>query len=112
MTTTTADERLAVALLRRSEAVLQLPYSDPNVIRRPLFDGGRPMLASRPIDSLDLIEVMVAIDDDLGVLVLDRVELRGAGTLAGLAELIRARADPLAVERFCAQWAEVGLYRV
>ena len=40
------------------------------------------------------------------------VTLRAAATLTGVAELIRARADSLAVERFCARWAEVGLYRV
>jgi hypothetical protein len=103
--------QLAVALLRRAEAVLQLPYSPAEVVMRPLFPGGRAMLGAYGIDSLDLVEAMVAIDEDLGVLLIDRVTLVEARSLQGIADLLLQRADARAVERFCDAWSTVGVYR-
>lgn len=103
---------LAIALLRRVEAVLHLPYSPPETVEQPMFVGNRSFLGSHAIDSLDLIEAMVAVDEDLGVLLLDRVALREAASLEGIAELVLKRADRQAVERFCVAWAAVGLYQI
>jgi predicted short-subunit dehydrogenase-like oxidoreductase (DUF2520 family) len=103
---------LAVALLRRAEAVLRLPYNPPDVAQRPLFVGRGSFLGAHAIDSLDLIELIVAIEEDVGALMLDRVELTRARSLAGIAELVLERADRQAVERFCAAWAAVGVYHI
>jgi hypothetical protein len=103
--------RMAVAMLRRIEAELALPYMPPEVVCKPLFVGAALMLGTQTIDSLDLIEAMVSIDEDLGVLMLDRAELRAAGTLQGIAELVLAKADSGAVEHFCEKWALVGIYK-
>jgi hypothetical protein len=104
-------DRLAVALLRRVEATLQLPYMPPEVVIEPLFVDDRIVIGGRQCDSLDLIEALVALEQDLGVLLLDRVELTGAGTLEGIAGLFIAKADRVAVERFCERWEAAGQYR-
>jgi hypothetical protein len=102
---------LAVAMLRRIEAELRLPYTASEVVGRPLFAGSTLMLGAHALDSLDLLEAMEALDAELGVLVIDRDELRAAGTLEGIAKLVLARADSGAVERFCEHWAMVGIYQ-
>lgn len=103
-------QRLAVALLRRMEAMLRQPYLPPEVVAEPLFVDGMLMIGGHKLDSLDLIEALVELEQELGVPILDRAELARAATLEGVARLFIARADPAAVERFCAQWEAVGLY--
>jgi hypothetical protein len=101
---------LAVALLRHAEATLRLTYSPPELIDQPLFSGSSVALGTQAIDSLDLIEVLVAVEHELGVLLTDRTELVQARTLHGIATLLIARADSQAVERFCDRWSWVGRY--
>jgi hypothetical protein len=104
-------DRLAVALLRRVEATLHLAYMPPEVVTEPLLVDGRLVIGGRQFDSLDLIEALVALEQDLGVLILDRVELARAATLEGIARLFIAKADRAAVERFCGRWEAAGQYR-
>jgi acyl carrier protein len=62
------------------------------------------------LDSLDLIEAMVAIEEDLGVLITDRDELVKAGSLSGISRLLISRCDPATVSAFAERWASVGQY--
>jgi hypothetical protein len=102
--------RLAVALLRRIEAALRLPRHPDNTVELALF-GAAADPAAPVLDSLDVIEAMVVVQDDLGVRLLDPVDLAGAVTLLGLAVLARERANRSALDAFCARWATAGDYR-
>ena len=102
--------RLAVALLRRIEAALRLPRHPESTVELALF-GAAADPAAPVLDSLDVIEAMVVVQDDLGVRLLDPVDLAAAETLLGLAGLARDRANRSALDAFCERWAAAGDYR-
>jgi hypothetical protein len=102
--------RLAVALLRRIEAALRLPRHPENTVELALF-GAAADPAGPVLDSLDVIEAMVVVQEDLGVQLLDPVDLAAAETLLGLAVLARERANRGALDAFCDRWATAGDYR-
>jgi hypothetical protein len=102
--------RLAVALLRRIEAALRLPRHPESTVELALF-GAAADPAAPTLDSLDVIEAMLVVQDDLGVRLLDPVDLAGAETLLGLAVLARQRANRGALDAFCDRWATAGDYR-
>lgn len=110
---TTMDEdaltrRLAVALLRKIEAVLGLGHLPATAVDEPVFAGAQATLGGRPLTSLDVITALVAVQEEIGVALLDRVDLAEAGTLMRLAALAASKADNQAIERFCASWATAG----
>jgi hypothetical protein len=102
--------RVAVALLRRIEAALRLPRHPENTVQLALF-GTAADPAAPTLDSLDVIEAMVVVQEDLGVRLLDPVDLTAAETLLGLAVLARERANRGALDAFCDRWATAGDYR-
>ena len=102
--------RLAVALLRRIVAALRLPRHPESTVELALF-GAAADPAAPVLDSLDVIEAMVVVQEDLGVRLLDPVDLAAARTLLGLAMLARERANRSALDTFCERWATVGDYR-
>jgi hypothetical protein len=102
--------RVAVALLRRIEAALRLPRHPENTVQLALF-GAAADPAAPTLDSLDVIEAMVVVQEDLGVRLLDPVDLTAAETLLGLAVLARERANRGALDAFCDRWATAGDYR-
>jgi hypothetical protein len=102
--------RVAVALLRRIEAALRLPRHPDNTVELALF-GAAADPAGPALDSLDVIEAMLVVQDDLGVRLLDPVDLAAAVTLLGLAVLARQRANRDALDAFCDRWATAGDYR-
>jgi hypothetical protein len=102
--------RVAVALLRRIEAALRLPRHPDNTVELALF-GAAADPAAPALDSLDVIEAMLVVQDDLGVRLLDPVDLAAAVTLLGLAVLARQRANRSALDAFCDRWATAGDYR-
>ena len=102
--------RVAVALLRRIEAALRLPRHPESTVELALF-GAAADPAAPTLDSLDVIEAMVLVQDDLGVRLLDQVDLAAAETLLGLAVLARERANRDALDAFCDRWATAGDYR-
>jgi hypothetical protein len=102
--------RVAVALLRRIEAALRLPRHPENTVQLTLF-GAAVDPAAPALDSLDVIEAMVVVQEDLGVRLLDAVDLTAAETLLGLAAVARERANRGALDAFCNRWATAGDYR-
>lgn len=102
--------RVAVALLRRIEAALRLPRHPESTVQLALF-GAALDPAAPVLDSLDIIEAMVVVQEDLGVRLLDAVDLTAAETLLGLAVLARERANRSALDAFCDRWATAGDYR-
>jgi hypothetical protein len=102
--------RVAVALLRRIEAALRLPRHPDSTVELALF-GAAANPAAPVLDSLDVIEAMVVVQEDLGVRLLDPVDLAAAETLLGLAAIARERANRGALDAFCDRWATAGDYR-
>ena len=102
--------RVAVALLRRIEAALRLPRHPDSTVQLALF-GAAVDPAAPALDSLDVIEAMVVVQEDLGIRLLDPVDLAAAETLLGLAIVARERANRGALDAFCDRWATVGDYR-
>jgi hypothetical protein len=102
--------RVAVALLRRIEAALRLPRHPESTVELALF-GAAADPAAPVLDSLDVIEAMVVVQEDLGVRLLDPVDLAAAVTLLGVAVLARERANRGALDAFCDRWATAGDYR-
>lgn len=101
-------ERLAVALLRKTESVLGLGHLPAAAVHEPVFEPGHATLGQHPLASLDIITVMVAVQEEIGVALFDTADLAEAGSLAGVAALAASKADRLAVERFCAAWENAG----
>jgi hypothetical protein len=99
---------LAVALLRKIEAVLGLGHLPASTVDEPVFQGGQAVLGRRPLTSLDVITALVAVEEEIGVTLLDKVDLAEARTLVRLATLTASKADRQAIERFCAIWATAG----
>jgi acyl carrier protein len=97
-------ERLAVALLGRCAEKLNVDDIGAVTLDAPVFGRGSLDLGSRRFDSIDLIEVIVAIEMDLGIRLLNRDDLVEAASLRGLAALVALRAEPTAIVRFCHQW--------
>jgi hypothetical protein len=102
--------RVAVALLRRIEAALRLPRHPESTVELALF-GAAADPAAPVLDSLDVIEAMVVVQEDLGVRLLDPVDVAAAVTLLGVAVLARERANRGALDAFCDRWATAGDYR-
>lgn len=100
--------RLAVALLRKIEAVLGLGHLPARTVDEPVFEDAQFTLGGRPLTSIDVITALVAVQEEIGVSLLDRVDLAEAGTLMRLAALAASKADKRAIERFCATWATAG----
>jgi hypothetical protein len=101
-------DRLAVALLRKIEAVLGLGRLPATAVDEPVFEDAEATLSGRPLTSLEVITVLVAVQEEIGVSLLDRVDLAEAGTLRRLAALAATKADKQAIERFCTRWATAG----
>lgn len=100
--------RLAVALLRKIEAVLGLGHLPATAVDEQVFEGLQATLGGRPLTSLDVITALAAVQEEIGVWLLDEVDLAEAGTLMRLASLAASKADQQAIERFCATWATAG----
>lgn len=101
-------DRLAVALLRKIEAVLGLGRLPATAVDELVFEGTEATLGGRPLTSLDVITVLAAVQEEIGVSLLDKVDLAEAGTLRRLAALAASKADQQAIERFCTRWATAG----
>jgi hypothetical protein len=99
---------LAVALLRKIEAVLGLGHLPASTVDEPVFQGDQVVLGRRPLTSIDVIMALVAVQEEIGVTLLDKVDFAEARTLTGLATLAASKADRQAIERFCATWATAG----
>ena len=105
MTDDASVRRLAVAFLRRVEAVLGLGHLPVTAVDEPVFDRVPATLGERPLTSLDLITAIATIQEETGLSLLDKVDLAEADTLMRLASLAASKADQQAIERFCATWA-------
>jgi acyl carrier protein len=99
-------EPVAMALAHRLAALYRLgdarPGLDDNV-----FGPDAVALADRRLDSLDLVELAVTLEEELG-LRMHQDDLRRLSTLRGLGGLAVQRANPAAVARFVDRWGGSG----
>jgi acyl carrier protein len=95
---------LALALIRRFGDHFSIkidPVSiDPDV---SLLDHGSLMLDGHPLDSLDLVDAMVGLENELGVRLTDG-DLQELDTFNRLAGAILRTAKPEDVREFCVRW--------
>ena len=85
-------DRLAVALLRKIEAVLGLGHLPATAVDELVFEGAEAALGGRPLTSIDVITVLVAVQEEIGVSLLNRsISLRQARSGALLRWPLRRR---------------------
>lgn len=96
------DDRLARALSSRLTALFGLSGPLPGV-DTDVFGHDAGPLAQRQLDSLDLVELAVTIEDELG-LRLNQNNLTDVASIHGLAALVGARANAAAVANFINRW--------
>lgn len=96
------NDRLACALSNRFTALFGL--SGPPGVDTDIFGHGAGPLAERQLDSLDLVELAVTVEDELG-LRLTQNDLTDVASIQGLATLVGARANAGAVANFINRWA-------
>jgi Phosphopantetheine attachment site len=96
------NDRLAFALSRRLAALFGLSGPLPGV-DTDVFGHGAGPLAKRQLDSLDLVELAVTVEDELG-LRLNQNDLTDVTSIHGLATLVGTRANAGAVANFINRW--------
>jgi hypothetical protein len=97
------NDRLAWALSNRLAALFRMPGSRP-AVDTDVFGPDPAPLALRQLDSLDLVELAVTVQEELG-LRLNQDDLADAASIRGLATLVRTRANAGAVANFIDRWA-------
>ena len=96
-----SSDRLASALACRLAGLFGPDAAGPASVN--VFDRDAEPLGQRRLDSLDLVEVSVMMEAELG-LRLHQDDLVEAGSINGLADLAQSRANPGAVSAFLAEW--------
>jgi hypothetical protein len=96
------NDRLAFALSSRLAALFGLSGPLP-AVDTDVFGHGAGPLAERQLDSLDLVELAVTVEDELG-LRLSQNDLTDVRSIHGLATLVGTRANAGAVASFINRW--------
>lgn len=95
------QERIA-ALFGVPPGTLDWP-ADRNFLQETISADGREL------DSLDLVEMLTAIEDDLEVSLLDVNDVDEVSTLSEVASLLVGTADPARLDTFIERWTPVAL---
>ncbi len=64
------------------------------------------MLGDHALDSLDLVEVMMVLEDELDVRLIDAEEMRELTSLTSVGVALEARADAERLADFCERWGD------
>ncbi|MFL5911046.1 MAG: acyl carrier protein [Gaiellaceae bacterium] len=103
---TTLQTRLEAAIVRRVCVHLgHEPAPGEAIDHEASFfaaDGFR--LGDRELDSIDFVEMIVAIEDDLGVSILDAADVENIDSIQKLAAFAEASAATTRLNAFCEQW--------
>jgi hypothetical protein len=98
--------RLAHELLHRLTAQLGVGALEPALIDAPTFGPDNYRIGPHPISSIEMIEFLVLLEKDFGMRLISPYAIADVSTIRDLAMIIQARADHLAVARFCGDWPE------
>jgi hypothetical protein len=93
--------RLAHELLIRITAHLGVGALEPALIDAPTVGPGNYRIGPHPISSIEMIEFLVLLEKELGMRLISPYAIADVSTIRDLATIIHARADHLAVARFC-----------
>jgi acyl carrier protein len=93
-------------LIRRLEDILgkDLPEEDldPDA---SLFKEDGVEIAGQPLDSFDLVEIFITLEDDLSVSLQDMRDVEEVGTIARLWSYLGREAPPERFRSFAERWA-------
>jgi hypothetical protein len=95
------ETRLALVIVQRIAAQLGIGTLDPPPIDAPAFGPDGYRVGRHPVSSIEMIEFLVLLEQELGIRLLNPETLADVCTIRDLAAMINARADRLAVRRFC-----------
>jgi acyl carrier protein len=103
---TTTHARLEAAIVRRVCTHLGHEPAPDEVIDHDasFFAPEGFALGDRELDSVDFVEMIVAIEDDLGVSILDAADVENIDSIQKLAAFAEASADTTRLNAFCEQW--------
>jgi acyl carrier protein len=102
MTHALADVECAlVALVRRHFGLGEEVLVDPE---RSFFSSDAVSVGDRSLDSIDLVELLVTVEEETDVPVIDMVDREGIDSLRGVAAALVREADAATIEGFCTQW--------
>jgi hypothetical protein len=100
-----ASDRLAQAIVTRAAGLFSVANKfDPAVLDLQLLGGEAIEIGGHVLDSLDFVELMVALQEDLDVSLLDIEDMEQVGTLRGLAQLIVESGPTARLAEFCERW--------
>lgn len=71
----------------------------------PLFESGQPALAGCPLDSLAIVEVLVALEQELAIEIMGKAEDSDLRSIATISAFVVRAADRKAIVRFEQRWA-------
>ena len=101
-----SNDLLAAAIANRIGALFQVEDDTwPPAMDDILFVPGQDILAAHQLDSVDLLELVLMLEEELGVRLSHRDDLGEAASLRGLADYVAARANGVSIQRFCRRWA-------
>jgi acyl carrier protein len=66
-------------------------------------------IGGHTFDSMDLLEILVTLEDELGVALIDDIDLDGLGTLRSFAERAGTQSPPEQLAAFVQRWTIAGL---
>jgi len=104
----TVDE-LATALVMHAGAIFAEDVDPAIIDRSASFFGDEPLvIGGRALDSLDLVHVFTAIEDDLGVALLDLDDVRDIASVELVAHHLAVRVEPSRLRAYLRRWAPPG----
>ena len=96
---TPPTEALELALIHRAARFLELQI-DPEVV-----DRDASLLGMGLLDSLELAEVVITFEEELGVAILDGGDIEAVDSVRKLARFILEEGDAARVGAFSARWS-------
>lgn len=101
----TSDD-IARAIRARVAVLFELELGDAEWPIDHDYMDAAVTLGDHELDSLDLVEVMMVLEDELDVRLIDAEEMRELSSLSKVGVALEARADVGLLERFCARWGD------
>jgi acyl carrier protein len=100
-----SQQLMTDAFVRR--ASLLFGASDPATIdpEADVIGPGDYVVGDHVLDSMDLVELLLAVEEDLSIPMVEIVEERAASTLSDMARAALDHASPVAARQFCERWS-------
>ena len=104
-TATVTERDIALALIMHVAAIFSESVDLTAVDLSASFLGeDRFVLGRRTLDSLDLVEVFTAVEDELGSELFDVEDIDEIASLDRIGHHLLRRADPARLQAYCRRW--------